>query len=109
MRKTLRSFDIAIEYSWYEWIDVSKIHLVAGLAPMIIMMWATSHSWVAQFIPHQMAKNLALENVIFIAWWIDLAMISCPLQMCNIDMATLFLILVSDIMSMVFWFVRESS
>ena len=79
LKKHQRSLDIVIEWSWYRWTDESKVHLVTRITSVITMIWAMSYNCTAWFIPHLMAKSLASIDIMFMAWWTDLVMISCLL------------------------------
>ena len=37
-KKVLRSFDTTVEYNWYRWIDISKIHLAKEMVSIITIM-----------------------------------------------------------------------
>ena len=66
-------------------------------------------TWTAWLIPHLIANNSASVEVKMIAWWIDLARILWLKHICNIKVATLFLMLALEIIVTVFGSNRESS
>ena len=68
LKNFLRSFNMVINCSWYEWIVVLKIHLVAAIASVIAMMQLTSCKYVALLIPHLIVKSLALVELILVVW-----------------------------------------
>jgi len=95
---------MVIECNWYGWMDMSNtcICLATGIASVITTMCAMSCIWVTKLILHLIAKSLALVDVMFIVWWIILAIMSCLLQICETEVVMLFLILVLEITRTVF-------
>jgi len=71
-------------------------------------MHEVSVTWTTWLIPHLIANNSALVDMMLMAWWIVLAIMFCLKWMWAIDIATLFLTLVSDITTTVLVFCRES-
>ena len=89
LKKALRSWDTAMKCSWKRWLDKSKICFAAGIASVIIMICLTFRTWIAKLIPHLIERSSTLMEIIFIVWWIVLAMIFQPLHICKIEVVTL--------------------
>jgi len=107
LKNTLRSFEIAIEYSCWEWIFKLNIFLTAGIMFVTMMIHNIFCSWETWLILYLIVKSLASDEVIFITWWIFFAIISWPLWIYKIKIAALFLTLVSKIINTVSCLVRK--
>jgi len=66
-------------------------------------------TWTAWLIPYLIVNDSASVDVILTVWWMVLAMVLWPEQTCNIDVVTLFLILVSEMTMIVLESDRMSS
>jgi len=64
-KKTLRSWEMAIEYSWNRWHDVLKIFWAAEMASVTTTMFVMLLIQTAWLIPHLMAKNSASVGKMF--------------------------------------------
>jgi len=80
-------------------MKVLKIHLATWMASVIMTIWVISYIWDVWLILHLIAKSSA---------WV-LVMISWPLHMCKTKIAILFLTLISNMISTVFWLKEEFS
>ena len=76
LKNFFRFFNIVIEYNWYRWINISKIHLAVEIVSVMIIMWLTSGKWIVWLIPHLIAKSFASVKLILVVWWVILVMIS---------------------------------
>jgi len=86
----LRSWDTAIKCSWKRWLDKSKICFAARITFVIIMICLTFRTWIAKLILHLIERSSTLMEIMFIVWWIVLAMIFQLLHICKIEVVTLF-------------------
>ena len=109
LKKALRSWDTIIECSWKEWLDKPKMCLVAKIASIITMIYPAFGTWTAKLIPHLIEKSSILVEVAFIVWWIVLIMMFWLLHIYEIEVATLFLILASEMTNIVFEFEKKLS
>ena len=73
LKKALRSWEIAMDCSWYGWEDESKMYLVAWMASVMTMIHSMLGTCTAWFIPHLIENSSASVEVTLTAWWIALA------------------------------------
>ena len=86
-----------IDLVWMWWFNDLKILLAACKEFVMMTICLMLEIPTAWLILHLMVKSLGSVVVILTAWWIVLITgLSCE-WICNIEIATLFLILVSDI------------
>ena len=95
-KKSLSSWEIAVEWIWYGCNKKSKIFLAAWRESVMMTIWLTLVIPTAWLISHQMANNSASVVVTLTALWIVLMTGLSYEWMCKIDVAMWFLILVSD-------------
>ena len=96
LKKSLSSWEIATEWIWYGCIDELKIFLTPykkSVTMTIHLMLGIPTAWL---ILHLIAKSLASIVVIFTIWWIVLMISLLCKWICNIEIATLFLMLASE-------------
>ena len=70
LKKTLRSWDTAIECNWYGWKGELNMCLAAWIAPVITMMCLTFETCITWFILHLIANNSASVEVTLTVWWV---------------------------------------
>ena len=73
------------------------------------MIYPAFGTWTAKLIPHLIEKSSILVEVAFIVWWIVLIMMFWLLHIYEIEVATLFLILASEMTNIVFEFEKKLS
>jgi len=78
LKKALRSWNIVIEYNWYEWKDKSKIHFVIWIAAVIIIIFLAFRIWTAWLILYLIKNNFVSVKVMLIVWWIVLTRMFWP-------------------------------
>ena len=95
-KNSLSLWEIMAEWIWYKCNEESKILLVVWRESIMMMMWLILEIPTTWLIPHCIANNLALVVVILTAQWIVLITdLSCE-WIYNIEVATWFLMLVSE-------------
>ena len=95
-KKLLSSWEITAEWIWYRCNEESKILLAVWMESDVTMIWLVLVILTAWLIPHQIANNLALVVVILTALWIVLMTGLLCEWICNIEVATWFLMLASE-------------
>jgi len=94
-----RSFRIDTEYLWKGWVDNSKILFAAWIESVTTMILEISLLLVAWLMPHLIVKSSASVLVTFRVWWRVFVIGLSRMWICEIEVATLFLMLASVIMS----------
>jgi len=97
LKKSLSSQEIAVEWIWYEYIDESKIFLATCKESVTTTMCLMLGILLAWLILHLIAKSSASVEVMLTAWWIVLMIGLLYEWMCDMEIMTLFLMLVFKI------------
>ena len=95
-KNSLSSNEIAVEWIWYRWVEELKILLVMWRESVMTMIYLMLWLATAWFILQQMAKSSALAVVILIVLCKVLTTGLLKEWMCEMEVATWFLILVSN-------------
>jgi len=106
-KNILRSWAMVIDWSWYGWDNKSNMYLTEWIASVITMIHDASVTWTAWLILHLIANNFASVNMTLIAWWMVFAMIFGFGWIWARDVVILFLILVSDITTIILYPMRS--
>ena len=69
LKKSLSFWKIAEVWTWYEWIEESKILLAICIKSVIITMQFMLSNWIAWFMLHLIVKSSVSLEVILIVWW----------------------------------------
>ena len=62
-RNSLISLEMTEVWTWYRWINESKIFSATCMESVMIMMCSILDSWIAWFNPHLIVNNLASVDV----------------------------------------------
>jgi len=95
LKNYLSSWEIDVEYIWYGYDDESKILLAVWIQSVMMKIQLILGRWIAWLIPHLITKSSTLVDVILTVWCIVLMTRLLWIWMCDINITTWFLILVS--------------
>jgi len=87
---------MAVEWIWYECIEESNIFLAACSKSVMMMIFFILECLTNWLILHRIARSLASVGVTFMAWCSILITGLSYMWICEMDIATLFLMLASD-------------
>jgi len=96
LKKSWRSERIAANMVWNGWLEESKIFRATWMEPVMTTIFEILSKWIDWLMLHLMANNLASVLVTLTAWWIVFVKGLSTLWICTMEVATLFLMLVSE-------------